>query len=291
MMLPSLRCPVLEAARAWHREGRAAYVVELADVRGSAPREAGTRMLVSGDEAVGTIGGGHLEWELVAEARALLRSGAPVRHARRLSLGASLGQCCGGAVAVQYHLLDEASLAAWPHQEALFALQLHGAGHVGQAIVRLLEALPVRVQWIDCRDQVAGVPGWCSDQRSPSITCTVSERPEQDVRDMPPGALYLVMTHDHDLDGRIVEAILRRGDAAYCGMIGSMTKRRRFEHRLLARGLSASSVERLVCPIGVPGIAGKAPEIIAVAVVAELLQHARLTAPAQPSNPDAVVNP
>jgi xanthine dehydrogenase accessory factor len=90
-----------------------------------------------------------------------------------------------------------------------------------------------------------------------------------------PGAFYLVLTHSHDLDLAITQAVLKRGDFAYLGLIGSKTKRARFEHRLVERGFSPALVDRIVCPIGSPGISGKEPEIIAVAVVAQLLAWAQ----------------
>jgi xanthine dehydrogenase accessory factor len=94
------------------------------------------------------------------------------------------------------------------------------------------------------------------------------------VRNAPPGALYLVLTHNHDLDLRITEAILRRGDFRYLGLIGSKTKRQRFIHRFEQRGIAPEAIRRMICPIGIEGIAAKSPELIAVAVVAQLLQYA-----------------
>jgi xanthine dehydrogenase accessory factor len=98
---------------------------------------------------------------------------------------------------------------------------------------------------------------------------------EGEVCNAPPGACYLVLTHSHDLDLRIVEAVLRRGDFAFAGLIGSQSKRARFAHRLQARGIAPEAIARLACPIGVPGIAGKAPGVIAVSAVAQLLQVRR----------------
>jgi len=73
---------------------------------------------------------------------------------------------------------------------------------------------------------------------------------------------------------RITEAILRRGDFGFLGLIGSKTKRQRFIHRFEQRGVPREAIARMTCPIGVEGIAGKQPELIAVAVVAQLLQRA-----------------
>ena len=85
------------------------------------------------------------------------------------------------------------------------------------------------------------------------------------------GAFYLVLTHQHDLDLRITEAILRRNDFAFLGLIGSATKRQRFIHRFEQRGLPASAIARVTCPIGLPGLTGKEPEVIAASVVAQML--------------------
>jgi xanthine dehydrogenase accessory factor len=100
---------------------------------------------------------------------------------------------------------------------------------------------------------------------------------QAEVRQAPPGAFYLVLTHSHELDLAITEAILRRGDFGYLGLIGSATKRARFLHRFQQRGIAEAALARLTCPIGVPGITGKQPERIAVAVVAQLLQAASKT--------------
>ena len=81
--------------------GDAAVLVTVARVEGSAPREAGTKMIVTRDSAKHTIGGGHLEWKAIETARQVLRDGMRSPHMRRLerfALGPSLGQCCGGAV-------------------------------------------------------------------------------------------------------------------------------------------------------------------------------------------------
>jgi xanthine dehydrogenase accessory factor len=102
---------------------------------------------------------------------------------------------------------------------------------------------------------------------------------QAEVDQAPPGAFYLVLTHSHDLDLAITQAVLRRGDFAYLGLIGSRTKRARFEQRLRQRGVPPDRLARLVCPIGLPGMPGKAPALVAVAVVAQLLQVAAAKKP------------
>lgn len=298
MIEPQLR----SRAVAWQRDGRGAVVVEVIDARGSAPRGVGTRMLVAADEFAGTIGGGHLELKAVTMARAMLGGRGPGRttraglvsvdvvrpirdvpiaaarsthtHTASFALGPSLGQCCGGAVTLGFAPLDEASLAAWPTTEPLFHLQLHGAGHVGRAIATLLATLDVSVDWFDERDDgfpafnTLGAPWPAHIRRVDADTV------EAEVRHAPPGAFYLVLTHEHALDLRIIDAVLTRGDAAFAGLIGSKTKRASFEHRLEARGVSPKAIAALRCPIGIDGIDGSEPEVIAFAVVAEMMRFA-----------------
>jgi xanthine dehydrogenase accessory factor len=261
--------PLKEVALQWLRHGRSAVEVRVAHHAGSVPRESGTRMLVSADAIAGTIGGGHLELDAIGVARRMLAAGQVSPHERYYALGPTLGQCCGGAVTLAFALLESTTVLHWPDERALFTLQLYGAGHVGRAIVRLLEPLPCRVQWIDERE--TEFPHDCS---KPHIERLCVEPVEAEVRAASPGAFYLVLTHSHELDQRITEAILRRGDFGYLGLIGSKTKRARFMRRFEQHGIAASALERLTCPIGVPGIEGKAPEVIAIAVVGQLLQRA-----------------
>ena len=255
-------------AQGWLAAGRAAIVVEVAEAVGSVPREAGARMLVGPDDALGTVGGGHLELKALQTAREMLRTGETAAHVERFALGPSLGQCCGGVVTLRLRPLDAQALADWPLPPPLFHLQMYGAGHVGRAIATLLAPLDVEVDWIDEREAQFFPAPWPAH-----IRCTSVDAAEGEVDRAPAGAHYLVLTHSHDLDLRITEAILRRGDFAYLGLIGSRSKRERFVHRFEARGVDPGAIARMTCPIGVEGVTGKAPEVVAVAVVAQLLQE------------------
>jgi len=267
---------VRDLAVAWQREGRAAVVVEVVQTEGSAPREHGARMLVSTDEIIGTIGGGHLELKAIAAARSLLAAGRGGREERHFALGPSLGQCCGGAVTLAFAPLDAAAVAGWPTAAPLLRLQLHGAGHVGRAIASGLAALDVEVDWFDPRDEEFPAATTLGSPWPARIRQVAVDTIEAEVRHAPPGAFFLVLTHEHALDLRIVEAILRRDDFAFCGLIGSKTKRAKFVHRLEERGVAAERIARLTCPIGIAGIAGKEPEVIAAGVIAQLLlEHSR----------------
>jgi len=260
------------AAR-WLHQDTPAILIEITRTRGSVPRHSGTRMLVSVTHTEGTIGGGHLEWQAITTARAMLGSGDATARTIDYPLGPALGQCCGGTVALRFERLTADALAAWPDTAPLFHLQLYGAGHVGRAIVRLLATLPVTVDWIDEREeqfaQSLADDAWPAHIRRIAVDAVESE-----VRGAPPDGFYLVLTHQHDLDLRIAQAILRRGDFGFFGMIGSKTKRARFAHRFEAQGIAPATIARMRCPIGVEGIPGKQPEVIAVAAVAQLLQAA-----------------
>ena len=145
-------------------------------------------------------------------------------------------------------------------------VMLFGAGHVGAAVVRLLADLPCRVTWVDEREDLFPpvLPA--------NVVAEATDLPEAVVREAPAGTSFLVMTHNHALDQRLTEAILRRpAHQDWFGLIGSDTKRKQFEHRLRDRGISRARLDDMVCPIGVPGIKGKEPAVIAVAVVAQLL--------------------
>jgi xanthine dehydrogenase accessory factor len=146
-------------------------------------------------------------------------------------------------------------------------LILFGAGHVGRALVLALAPLPFRVTWIDPRPDAfpAHVPGNATTRRA--------DNPVPALADAPHGAFVLVMTHSHQLDLAVVAAALADDRFPYVGLIGSRSKRARFEKRLAASGIALSRIADLVCPIGVDGIAGKAPAVIAAATVAELIMR------------------
>lgn len=268
---------VLKAeARRWLAQGRRAVDVQILSHRGSTPRETGTRMVVAKDAVLGTIGGGHLELLAITAAREGLRQTDFAPQDLDLPLGPALGQCCGGRVVLRLQALSETSLADWPAPQPRFFLQLHGAGHVGRAIVRLLADIDCRVQWVDEREDEFPL---LTGAEPPHIERVCVDTPEAEVALAPPGAFYLVMTHRHDLDERITEAVLRRDDAGFCGLIGSATKRARFVRRFAAHGLPDGALARLTCPIGLVGIRGKEPAVLALAVVAQLLCHAPLESP------------
>ena len=308
--------------------------IVVAEVRGSAPREAGACMLVSRQGNLGTIGGGRLEWQAVQSARTLLleNSANTCVRIRRLTLGPDLGQCCGGVVQTWLErftrsdlpvlrsaaraiadglapcfvtelsdsglkrkvlLPDDPELSAMPenHSQVRFVpastvgtllvervevqttqLWLFGAGHVGQALVRVLTDLPFEVTWVDERGELlpADLPA--------NVRALHTPVPLESLQAAPAGARYLVMTHDHALDYALCHAILERDQFAWLGLIGSKSKGARFRSRLARDRIPQTAIARMVCPIGVEGVANKWPAAIAVSVAAQLLQIAATAA-------------
>lgn len=248
-----------------------AVLVSVHETAGSVPREAGAWMAVFAQTVTGTIGGGHLELQAIEEARRRLAGGTGA-DVLRYPLGPTLGQCCGGVVHLRYERLaasDARSVEQRLHNEAA-PLALFGGGHVGKALVNVLGTPPFDVTWIDSRDEIF-------PERVPdNVTCEHSDPVHAAVADLAPHSRVLVMSFSHAEDLDIVAACLKRlrerGDLRYVGLIGSKTKWATFRHRLEERGFRKQELAQVTCPIGIPGIAGKQPEVIAVAVAAQLLQ-------------------
>jgi xanthine dehydrogenase accessory factor len=250
-----------------------AVLVTVAAIRGSAPREPGAWMLVFAQGEAGTIGGGHVEHEALALARQMLGSeGAP--QLREYALGPSLGQCCGGTMQLRFEQVGREDIDALRERLAprLAPLALFGGGHVGRAIVQALAPLPFAVTWIDSRDEIF------PDAVPPNVLCEHSDPVHAAVPALAAQSRVLVMSFSHAEDLDIVAACLKRlrerDDLPYVGLIGSKTKWATFRHRLEQRGFGAAELARITCPIGIAGIAGKQPEVIAAGAVAQILQVA-----------------
>ena len=256
-----------------------AVLVTVAEVEGSGPREVGAWMAVTDNACLGTIGGGALEFDAIARARAMLAGeggSAPSASAtQRVALGPSLGQCCGGVVHLAFERLTTADTHGLqerlsPPAAAGLNVAIFGGGHVGRAIVEQLIRLPGRVQWIDSRDEV-----FPPELLVSGVEAEHSEPVQAAVASLRPGANVLIMSFSHAEDLDVVAACLLRrrhtGELPFIGLIGSKSKWARFRARLRERGFSEVELAWVTSPIGLPGISGKQPEVIAVAVAAQLL--------------------
>ncbi|WP_370193106.1 xanthine dehydrogenase accessory protein XdhC [Aurantimonas coralicida] len=254
------------ALRAALAAGDSAVLVTVTEVRGSTPREAGAAMLVTTDGMAGTIGGGRLEFEAIERARMMLEAGEDTAR-MDVPLGPEIGQCCGGRVQLDLARADDVTLQALARDdEARRAAQptvlIFGAGHTGRALATALALLPVSGRLVASRPETLhGLPD--------TVTTVAAALPEAEVDAAPPGAAYVVMTHEHSLDFLIAGAALARGDAAYVGMIGSATKRERLRRDLEAAG-RGGDIDRLTLPIGGAAVRDKRPEVIAALTAAEM---------------------
>ena len=253
-----------------HLRHQPAVLVQVSAVEGSVPREVGAWMAVFTDALIGTVGGGHLEFEAIDQARLLLESGGEKKAS--FALGPSLGQCCGGVVHLRLECVavQDMSSLKLRLQSVLQPVALFGGGHVGHALVQVLARLPFAVTWIDSRDGVF-------PQHVPhGVTCEHSEPVQSAVRSLATQSRVLIMSFSHAEDLDVLAACLQRqrdhADLPYIGLIGSKTKWATFRSRLSARGFTDAELGHVTSPIGVPGIAGKEPEVIAIAVAAQLLE-------------------
>ncbi len=255
--------------------------------RGSVPRETDAWMAVFAKGSVGTVGGGHLEWQALQLARQHLPGVPGQRLRQRYPLGPTLGQCCGGEVVLQFETVGavdaERLRAGFARMQAQWPrIALVGAGHVAQALVQVLGALPVQVEWFDSRDDifVQQLPG--------NVRCEHSEPIEKAIAVLPPQSRVLIMSFSHAEDFEVLVACLLRQrqqkDLPFIGLIGSKSKWRNFYRRLIERGFTAVELNAVHCPVGLPGISGKEPAVIAVAVAAQLLLVQPFTPATQPEN-------
>lgn len=231
-------------------------LVTLVTADGSTPRAAGTKMVVAATGQADTIGGGAMEKRAIETARRLLEEGAMSPLLDKQTLGIDQDQCCGGATTLLYE----------PMAVPALRLALFGAGHVGRALVRVLEGADVHITWIDERPDLP---------REGRLAPRIVADPPAEVARLPAGTHVRIMTHSHKRDFEIIDAALARDDLGSIGLIGSKTKWGHFRSRLRKMGVPERCLEAVICPIGLPGVGGKRPAEIAVSVAAQLLSRPR----------------
>ncbi|WP_051207080.1 xanthine dehydrogenase accessory protein XdhC [Saccharospirillum impatiens] len=240
-------------------------LVTVLSTAGSTPRDAAAKMVVTAAEHFDTIGGGHLEYKAIARARELLQAGKNTTDVESISLGASLGQCCGGATQLLFEVLI-------PEGQPLLVF---GAGHVAQHLMPILAPLDLTLTWVDPR------PDWLAENTDTRICRQALEHPVDAIADAPANAWVLIITHNHQLDFELVQASLKRPDIRYIGLIGSDTKATRFQQRLAHRGWSEHDINRVICPVGLSEVPGKQPAEVAVSIAAQLLNRLHAQRPAE----------
>ena len=221
--------------------------------------------------------GGHVRLlveRIDAESRGWLDDAGSRTEPYRLDVEFEGGAICRSVQAASHDIYSDGPrtpLAQVRHLSELMQpvqprLLIFGAGHVGQAMARAFAALPFDLAWLASRDDLRPEAGGA---RAKLMS---EDGLEDSIEAAPPGALVAIFTHSHDLDYRLTRAALRHGELGYVGLIGSRTKRVRFERRLRLDGLADDDLARLTCPLGIQTLKSKEPAVIAISLAAELLQ-------------------
>jgi xanthine dehydrogenase accessory factor len=247
-----------QASLSLSQQGKAYVLITIVGVTGSTPRNSGTKMVVSQNEIFDTIGGGHLEFKAIKQARKLLLGNKDCQSIEHFQLGSQLGQCCGGNASVLFECFSANTIN----------IAVFGAGHVGQALIPILAGLPCQTTWVDSRAEQFPA----NTEHFANIVTLVTDDPASEVASMPANTLYVVMTHNHQLDFEISHKVLKRGDFHYLGLIASDTKWRRFQQRYKHRDVSQQLVERMNCPIGLEQVVGKLPMEVAVSISSAVIE-------------------
>jgi xanthine dehydrogenase accessory factor len=256
----------LTAAQQLRRDGLPGVLVTVLEVRGHAPRDPGTKMVVDASGSWGSVGGGNLEESAIRRARSMIADRAAGSETVEFKLSersqnAHARQCCGGTVRL---LLEP--LPVWP------TVAIFGVGHVGLELARILARLQLRLQLVDSRAEqldrlrLAEVIDGVAE-----VSAHHAVLGEQVLERLPAGAHVLIMTHDHAEDFALCDMALRLPGLGSIGLIGSSAKWARFRGRLAEAGHGPELIDRIDCPIGLPGITGKEPAVIAIAVAAALV--------------------
>lgn len=257
----------LDALQHLRSTGTSGVLATVTEVRGHAPREAGAKMVVDDTNTWDTVGGGNLEATVVERARDLLAAEAASPETMSFSLNEHATvehgrQCCGGVVSV---LLEP--------QRARPTVAVFGVGHVGHELARVLSGLPLSLHLVDSREgQLAPARLTGITDGTVQVHVHHSPVPENVLAELPTGAHVLIMSHDHAEDFILCDTALRREDLGTVGLIGSRAKWTRFRARLREEGHEDAALGRIKCPIGISGIPGKAPAVIAISVAADLLR-------------------
>jgi len=263
-----------QAIIASQRANNAYALLSVLNVKGSSPRDQDAKMVVTNDEIWDTIGGGRLEHELVIRARELLAKQERTHELKDVILGPEMGQCCGGKLTVLIEIFP-----AEP-----FVLAVFGAGHIAQRLMPLVDELPGKKYWVDQRAE------WINKLDLLNTEKVIDEDPIEFVNQLPKNFCALVFTHEHWLDFQLVEAMLRRDDGYYVGLIASKSKITRFRSSLLSDGITEQQMSKLISPVGLASVPGKLPAEVAVSIAAQLIQVRHQLLEQQPSVDLKLVN-
>ena len=254
-------------------------LIELITVKGSSPREVGAWMLASPQKCLNTIGGGVLEFSMVAEAKKMMEDRSEDKLSFKSNLNPEFDQCCGGVVSCQISIVTKSTMKMIEKRikneiSKYKSLYLFGAGHVGKSVIKLGLNLPLKITVTDSRlDLVRGLQNQFRDYVD-TIKFNVDAIPERIIKSSPENSAYLVMTHSHATDFSLIEEILSLKKIGYVGMIGSKSKKISLQKYLKRKNISDNTADLVKCPIGRPiKFSGrKSPEVIAALTISDILE-------------------
>lgn len=234
-------------------------VATLVHVQGEAPQNTGARIVVGENEILfGTIGGGKLENRVLQEARAHLSgAGGGKNFFREWNLQKDLGMTCGGVVRIFFESF---------RPQTRWRVAVFGAGHVSQALCRLLATLDCDVDCFDSRAEwIAKLPA------APRLKARAAADLTAALRELPDAASVVLVTMGHGTDLPLLLTALREKNFAYLGVMGSDIKAKRLRADVLAAGLTEKDTARFFSPIG-EELGNNSPAEIAVSIAAQLLK-------------------
>ena len=244
---------------------------KLISTEGSVPRNSGTFMLITSKYLFGSIGGGQLEYTIIEKAKKILKENISEKNQiLNIPLGPSIGQCCGGYVQVEItkYMNGNQSLK---NEKILISksnnIYIFGAGHIGQELSKRSVDLDFNVHLIDSRNN------YLKMLKEKKVTPIYVEFPWMLIKNLPQKSYYIILTHSHDYDFKIINEILNLNSFQFIGLIGSKTKMKRFSNRLIKLGHNQSIINKIECPIGLKNISSKNPAEIAISIIGRLLEY------------------
>ena len=239
---------------------------KIINVKGSSPNKINDFMLVAPKDIFGTIGGGNLEYLVIEESKLMLKNKSK-RKKLNIPLGPGIGQCCGGYVEIilTLHKNTDAAMKDEKVNESFKEdLYIFGAGHIGQALIEKIGNLNFNTYLIDSREE------YLKMSVNKDVNYLLSKEPWKVVNKLKDNAYYVVLTHSHEYDLKILNEILTK-KFTFVGLIGSTTKKKRFFKRLTENGHDKNIIKKIECPIGVDIGNSKAPNEIAFSIITRLI--------------------
>jgi xanthine dehydrogenase accessory factor len=239
---------------------------KIINTEGSAPREKGIYMMISKDDIFGTIGGGHMEFLVINKSKNLLKNGIKKSETLNIPLGPGIGQCCGGYVQIQltHHANGAGSIENSLENNNLF---IFGAGHIGQALSSKSLDLNFNVHLIDSRKNFLLM------NKYEDIEYILAKQPWKLIKNLSPNSYFIILTHSHDYDFKIINEILIYKSFKFIGLIGSKTKKNRFSSMLEKNGHEKKLINLIECPVGLNINHSKEPNEIAISILAKLIDY------------------